>query len=155
MRRTAEDTGSVGTAISLRTQNSSYNIAKMSSILAPDQKGDSRCNLYEEEDDDKNNDDFTSILIRTPQNSAYDRSVREATRGMIRLQQNNAIQPLIEKNDDSGKVFITHSLSNNEKFLSETSPKNLIPASNKFKTGNTNVIVDLFKKRVFYFYLIY
>lgn len=131
MEKSAYDTGSVGTAFSL-TANQMRN----TSFSAIDNRDDSRCNLYdvEEDENDKNDSEFTNVLIRTPQNLAYDRSVREATKGMIRLQnkQTNSAQPLLtEKNDN--KAFITHSLSNNEKSLSKS---NIILTTNKFNSKN-------------------
>lgn len=73
MKRSADDTGSVGTALSLRVQNSSHNLSRVPSTNERRGHDDSRCNLYEDEEDESGNTTF-----RSTRNSAYDRSLREA-----------------------------------------------------------------------------
>jgi len=77
MKRSVEDAGSIGTALSLRAQTSNTNLAKMAAERR--MQNNSHCNLFEEEEASERSpcggedEPDAEMGFRAKRNSAYDR----------------------------------------------------------------------------------
>uniref|UniRef100_A0A915D502 alkylglycerone-phosphate synthase n=1 Tax=Ditylenchus dipsaci TaxID=166011 RepID=A0A915D502_9BILA len=114
MRR-SEDTGSVGTALSLRAQSSSHNLSRVASTTERRAQNDSRCNLYEEDEDDEVSTKYSGF--KNSRNDAYNQSSSTSS-----FTKQIAKEPLLSGSDKSS--IITHSWSNDQAFSNSRTTNN-------------------------------